>query len=40
MASQNPLRDRIIGPVSCAPTITGAFDQTSTAAFRLALALG
>ena len=39
-ANQNPLRDRISGPVSCAPTITGAFDQTSAAAFRLSLPLG
>ena len=37
---QNPFRDRISGPVSCAPTITGAFDQTSAAAFRLSPPLG
>jgi hypothetical protein len=35
IASLNPLFERISGPVSCAPMITGAFDQTSAAAFRL-----
>ena len=35
IASQNPFLERISGPVSCAPTMTGAFDQTSAAAFRL-----
>lgn len=35
IASQSPLFDRIKGPLSCAPTITGALDQTSAAAFKL-----
>ena len=35
IASQNPFFERISGPVSCAPMMTGAFDQTSAAAFRL-----
>jgi hypothetical protein len=35
IASPNPFFDRISGPVSCAPMINGAFDQTSAAAFRL-----
>jgi len=35
IASQNPLFERISGPASWAPTITGAFDQTTAAAFRL-----
>ena len=35
MASQNPFLDRISGPASCAPMMTGALDQTSAAAFRL-----
>ncbi len=35
IASQKPFFERISGPVSCAPVITGAFDQTSPAAFRL-----
>jgi hypothetical protein len=35
IASQNPFFDRISGPLSCAPMMTGAFDQTSAAAFRL-----
>ena len=33
IASQNPSFDRIRGPVSWAPMITGALDQTSAAAF-------
>lgn len=28
MASQKPLPERINGPVSCAPMMTGALDQT------------
>jgi hypothetical protein len=40
IASQKPLFERISGPVSCAPMITGAFDQTSAAAFRLSLDFG
>jgi hypothetical protein len=35
IASQKPFFERISGPVSCAPLITGAFDQTSAADFRL-----
>ena len=35
IASQNPFFDLISGPVSCAPMITGAFGQTSAAAFKL-----
>jgi hypothetical protein len=35
IASQKPFFDRISGPVSCAPLITGAFDQSSAATFRL-----
>src|SRR3989338_2475402 len=40
IASQNPSFDRIRGPVSWAPMITGALDQTSAAAFRLSPDLG
>jgi len=40
IASQNPFFDRISGPVSCAPTMTGALDQTSAAASRLSPDLG
>jgi hypothetical protein len=40
MASQNPLFERISGPLSCALIISGAFDHTSAAAFRLSPALG
>ena len=40
IASQKPFFERISGPASCAPTITGAFDQTSAAAFRLTPAFG
>ena len=40
IASQKPFLERISGPASCAPTITGAFDQTSAAAFRLTPAFG
>ncbi len=36
IASQRPFFARISGPASCAPTITGAFDQTTAAALRLA----
>ena len=36
MASQNPSFDRISGPVSWAPMITGAFDQTSAAGSAMA----
>ena len=32
IASQKPFLDRISGPVSCAPMMTGAFAQTSAAA--------
>ena len=35
IASQNPSFDRISGPASCAPTITGAFDQMRAAACKL-----
>ena len=40
IASQKPFFERISGPASCAPTTTGALDQTSAAAFRLAPAFG
>jgi hypothetical protein len=40
IASQDPFFERISGPVSCAPMITGALDQTSAAAFRLWSDLG
>ena len=40
IASQNPSFERISGPVSCAPTMTGALDQTSAAASRLSPDLG
>jgi hypothetical protein len=40
IASQNLSFDRISGPVSCAPMMTGALDQTSAAAFRLLPDLG
>ncbi len=40
IASQKPFFERISGPVSCAPMITGAFDQTRAAAFRLSPDLG
>jgi hypothetical protein len=32
--------ERISGPVSCAPMITGAFDHTSAAAFEISSAFG
>ena len=35
VASQKLFFERISGLVSCAPMITGAFDQTSAATFRL-----
>ena len=38
IANQKPSLERIRGPVSCAPMISGALDQTSAAAFRLSLA--
>ena len=40
IASHSPPFARISGPVSCAPMMTGAFDQTRAAAFRLFRALG
>jgi hypothetical protein len=40
IANQNPIFERINGPVSCAPMITGALDQTGAAAFRLSPAFG
>jgi len=39
MANQNPFFERISGPALCAPTMTGALDQTS-AAFTLSPGLG
>jgi hypothetical protein len=35
IVSQKRFFERISWPVSCAPVITGAFDQASAAAFRL-----
>jgi len=40
IASQKPFFERISGPTSCAPTITGALDHTTAAALRLGVALG
>ena len=40
IASQKPFFERISGAASCAPTITGAFDQTTAAALRLTPAVG
>lgn len=40
IARQNRFFDRISGPVSRAPMITGAFDQTSAATFRLSPGFG
>ena len=40
IASQSPFLERISGPVSWAPIITGALDQTSAAALRLGVAFG
>jgi len=40
IVSQKPLRERISGPVSWAWTMSGAFDQTRAAAFRLGWPFG
>ena len=40
IASQNQFFERISGPVSWAPTMTGALDQTTAAALRLGVAFG
>ena len=40
IASQRPFLERISGPASWAPMITGAFDQTTAAAFRLTPVFG
>jgi hypothetical protein len=40
IANQKPFFDRISGPASWAPTMTGAFDQTTAAALRLVPAFG
>ncbi len=40
IANQNPSFERIRAPSSCAPTIAGAFDQISAAAFMLAVPSG